>query len=198
MLQTLLTSRNTLSERVASQFGRTRTNRIVINYDTLGSDTARSRAGIYAFLIIASHVGETIGTDNTFGSTIRWCIQISRETRADSLVLYSSTLTIRPTGCRITRIFWYYVCSNVKNIWLGGGSNYNIDHSWHNLKLIVRMSTIYWGALHERVARHSLRASTDWYMIYDSTQGIDTADSETTRISTLVFNTSPVSRTIWI
>lgn len=110
----LLTSWDTLSERVAGQFGGTRANRVVINYDTLGSDTARSRAGIYAFLIIASHVGETVGTDSAFGSAIRWCIQISRETRADSLFLYSSALTIRSTGCRVTWVFWYYVCLNIK------------------------------------------------------------------------------------
>jgi len=60
------------------------------------------------------------------------------------------------------------------------------------------VSTIYWGALHKRVARHFLRASADWYVIYDRTQGIDTANSETTRISTFILDASPVSRTIGI
>lgn len=58
------------------------------------------------------------------------------------------------------------------------------------------MNTGYRGALHERIARHSLRASADWYVIYDGTQGIYPADSETARILTLVLNTSPVSRAI--
>jgi len=109
----LLTSWNALSKRIAGQLGGTRTNRIVIDYSTLGSDATRSRAGIYAFLIIASHVSKTVGANNAFGSTIRWYIQVSRETRADSLFFYLSALTIRSTGCRVTWVFWYYVCLNV-------------------------------------------------------------------------------------
>lgn len=101
----LLTSWNTLSKGVAGQLGGTRTNRVVINYGTLGSDTTSSRTGVYAFLIIASHVGKTVGTNSAFGSAIRWCVQVSRETRADSLFLYPSALTVRSTGCRVTRVF---------------------------------------------------------------------------------------------
>lgn len=58
------------------------------------------------------------------------------------------------------------------------------------------ISTIYWGALHKRIARHSLCTSANWYVIYDRTQGIDTANSKTTRILTFVLNASPVSRAV--
>lgn len=124
----LLTSWEALSERVPCQLEGTRTNRIVIDYGTLGSNAARSRAGIYAFLIIASHVGKTVGTNSAFSSAIRWRVQISRETRADSLFLYSSALTIRSTGRRVTWVFWYRVCLNVKKNTITGGNNYYIDH----------------------------------------------------------------------
>lgn len=110
----LLTSRDALSERITSQLGRTRTNRIVIDNYTLRSNTARSGAGIYTFPIIAGHVGGTIGTDNTLGSTIWWCVQISRETRTDSLFFYPSALAVRSTRCRIARIFCYRFCVNIK------------------------------------------------------------------------------------
>lgn len=100
----------------------------MINYGTLSSDTARSRTGIYAFLIIASHISETVGTNSTFGSAIRWRVQISRETRADSLFLYPSTLTVRSTGCRVTWVFWYYVCLNVQKNTITKGITISIIH----------------------------------------------------------------------
>jgi len=56
-----------------------------------------------------------------------------------------------------------------------------------------QMNTSYWGALYKRVARHPLCTSANWYMIYNRTQGIDTANSKITRILTFVLNASPVS-----
>lgn len=74
---------------------------------TLSSNAASSGAGIYTFPIVAGHVGGTVGTDNTLGSTIWRCVQISRETRTDSLVLYLSALAVRPARRRIARVFRY-------------------------------------------------------------------------------------------
>lgn len=110
----LLTSRDALSEGVTGQFGGTRTNRIMIDNYTLRSNAARPEAGIYAFPIIARHVGGTVRTDNTLSSTIRWCVQISRETRTNSLFLYLSALTVRATRCRIAWIFHYRLYVNIK------------------------------------------------------------------------------------
>lgn len=86
---------------------------MIDNY-TLRSNAARSGAGIYAFPIIAGHVSGTVGTDNALSSTIRWCVQISRETRTDSLFLYLSTLTVRATRCGIAWIFRYRFYVNIK------------------------------------------------------------------------------------
>lgn len=91
----LLTFYVALSERITRQFGGTRANWIVINYGTLSSDATGSGAGVYAFLIVAGHVGRTIGTDNTLSSAIRWSVQIIRNARADSLLVYLSTYAIR-------------------------------------------------------------------------------------------------------
>lgn len=60
------------------------------------------------------------------------------------------------------------------------------------------MSTVYRGAHYKGVAGHFRRTSADRYVISDGAQGIETADSETARISTLVLNASPVYRTIGI
>lgn len=69
----------------------------MIDYGALGSDTARSGTGVYAFLIIAGHVCGTIGTDNTLGSAIGRCVQVSGYTRADGLLIYLSALAIGST-----------------------------------------------------------------------------------------------------
>lgn len=42
----------------------------MIDYGALGANTAGSRAGIYALLIVASHVGGTVGADNALRSAI--------------------------------------------------------------------------------------------------------------------------------
>lgn len=110
----LLTSRDALSEGITGQLGGTRTNRIVINNYTLRSNATCSGAGIYTFPIIAGHVGGTIRTDNTLSSTIGWCVQISRETRTNSLFLYLSTLAVWSTRCRIAWIFRYRFYINIK------------------------------------------------------------------------------------
>jgi len=113
LLSKSLTSRYALSEGIASQIGKTWTNRIVIDYSTLRSDTTCSAAGVYALLIITGHISGTVGADNAFSSAIRWRIQVSRYTRADGLFVYLSAHTVRSARCWDAWIFRYRYCINI-------------------------------------------------------------------------------------
>lgn len=56
--------------------------------------TARVGTRINTLIIFASSICRTICANCTFGSTTGWCADISRQTRANSLAVTFSTLTI--------------------------------------------------------------------------------------------------------
>lgn len=79
---------------------------IMINDLTFCIYSTSSRTRINTFLIGASFVKITIGTNSTFRSTRRWRAQKSLQTRTNSLAIIFSTTTVRSTWRRTT---WIYV-----------------------------------------------------------------------------------------
>lgn len=203
----LLTPRDALSEGITGQFGRTRTDRIVIDHGALRPDAACSGTGIYAFLIIAGHIRGTVGANNALGSAIGRCVQISGDARADRLLVYLSALAVRSTRRWIARVFRYRHCVNIlRRARLLHGeiiipvTRDNIDRSqldYFRRLLAQSTSTCYWVTHYERIARHSWRTSANRYVIYDCTQGAVTADT-VARISTSVPNAGSIPQTVRI
>lgn len=105
----VLTDEFTSQEWVSSVTWRTATYWVVIDYLTLGSEPARSKAWVCTLLITTSFVSPTIWAYYAFRSAWWRTSNVTRNAGAHSLPIYSATKTVRPTGRRITWIFNYWV-----------------------------------------------------------------------------------------
>lgn len=92
------------NKRIPSVAILTATNGIMIDYCTFGSNTTSSGARITTFLIGARFVKRTVRVYSTFWSAGWGTSYIIWNTRAHSLAIDFSTLTIRPTRWRLARI----------------------------------------------------------------------------------------------
>lgn len=70
----------------------------MVHDHALCPDAAGTWAGVYAFLIVAGHVGRAVGAEDALGSAIWWRAQVARYAGADCLIVYLSALAVGPTG----------------------------------------------------------------------------------------------------
>lgn len=90
-----LTKRLASNERVASVSTRATTDGIVVYNFTPSSNSARSRARIYTFLINARLVKRALGTNYAFWSASRWSAYETRHARAHRLAVHFTALAVR-------------------------------------------------------------------------------------------------------
>ena len=139
----------------------------MIHDSALGIVSTRARTRINTLLILTSFIASTIGISDTFRSARRWTGHIARKTRANRLIVYFATLTVRATRRWSTAVVFF-----------------------HRRLLNDR------SALNERISFGASWTCAHRKMIVNVTNGVWCASCALTRIDTLVSNTGLVSWTI--
>lgn len=85
------------NEWIAAEAKHTTTNGIVVDDLTACVLAARTRTRIFALLIDARHILSAFRTDHTFGTTIGRSANVIWQTRAHSVLIQFTALTIQTT-----------------------------------------------------------------------------------------------------